>query len=93
MSRKLKVAADKQVLYNGKHYFAGDTFSAPDNDPEVDRHIERGDTSSPPPRVGETRRRPTSASAQRTTTSHSNAAFIHKGLKAADSHDRRLKSS
>jgi hypothetical protein len=37
-----KVAADKQVVYNGKHYFAGDTFSADDDDPEVDRYIERG---------------------------------------------------
>jgi len=42
MSRTVKVAADKQVVYNGKHYFAGDTFSAADDDPEVDRYIERG---------------------------------------------------
>jgi hypothetical protein len=42
MSRKLKVAPDKQVVYDGKHYFAGDTLSADDDDPEVDRYIERG---------------------------------------------------
>jgi hypothetical protein len=42
MSRKLKVADDTQVVYAGKHYFAGDTFSADDDDPEVDRYIERG---------------------------------------------------
>jgi hypothetical protein len=42
MSRRLKVADDTQVVYNGKHYFSGDTFSAADDDPEVDRYIERG---------------------------------------------------
>jgi hypothetical protein len=42
MSRRVKVVADKQVVYKDKHYFAGDTFSADDDDPEVDRYIERG---------------------------------------------------
>jgi hypothetical protein len=42
MRRRVKVAADKQVVYNGKHYFGGQSLTADNDDAEVDRWIEHG---------------------------------------------------
>jgi hypothetical protein len=42
MSRKLKVADDRQVVYRGKHYFGGESFTADNDDAEVDGWIVRG---------------------------------------------------
>jgi hypothetical protein len=55
VSRRLKVAADKQIVYNGKHYFAATPSPWPMT---IQKWIatSNGDTSRPPPRVGETRK-------------------------------------
>jgi hypothetical protein len=42
MSRKLKVAEGRSISYAGKLYLGGDSFTAQDDDPEVDGWVERG---------------------------------------------------
>lgn len=43
MTRKLKVAPDRQLLdENGKHRYGGETFSVSDDHPEADRWIAAG---------------------------------------------------
>lgn len=54
MSRKLKVAEGRSISYKGTLYFGGDSFSAEDDDPEVETWIERG-YCEPTPRVGSRR--------------------------------------
>lgn len=42
MSRKLKVASERQIVEDGKHHFGGDSFTVPDDHPDVDRWIAAG---------------------------------------------------
>jgi hypothetical protein len=42
MARKLKVAEGRSISYKGELFLGGDSFSAQDDDPEVDGWIERG---------------------------------------------------
>lgn len=42
MTRKLKVAPDRQIVTDGKHYYGGQTFTVPDDHPDADSWIAAG---------------------------------------------------